>query len=80
MVKKTGVIILNYNNSQDTINCINSFLAVNKEPYKIVVVDNGSRKEKFDVIIGGCQNMVNSCGIGNTVSADQTVNLISLLQ
>lgn len=50
MVKKTGVIILNYNNSQDTINCINSFLAVNKEPYKIVVVDNGSRKEKFDVI------------------------------
>ena len=45
---KTGVIILNYNNSDDTINCINSFLAVNDEPCKVVVVDNGSRKENLD--------------------------------
>lgn len=50
MEKKTGVIILNYNNSNDSINCINSFLSVNDEPYKIVVVDNGSQADNLDVI------------------------------
>lgn len=38
----TGVIVLNYNNSSDTINCVESILAVNTAPIKIVIVDNGS--------------------------------------
>lgn len=40
---KTGVIILNYNNSHDTINCIESLIKyTNKNSIKIIVVDNGS--------------------------------------
>lgn len=40
---KTGVIILNYNNSNDTINCIESLIKyTNKDKIKIIVVDNGS--------------------------------------
>lgn len=40
---KTGVIILNYNNSKDTINCLKSLIKyTNKDKIKIIVVDNGS--------------------------------------
>lgn len=39
-----GIVILNYNNSIDTLNCIDSILKFNSYPVKIVVVDNGSTK------------------------------------
>lgn len=38
----TGIIILNYNNSFDTINCIKSVLKYNSLPAKFIIVDNGS--------------------------------------
>lgn len=38
----TAVIILEYNNSRDTINCIESVLTHNTAPVKFIVVDNGS--------------------------------------
>lgn len=38
----TSIIILNYNNSSDTINCIKSVLRYNTYPVKFIVVDNGS--------------------------------------
>ena len=38
----TSIIILNYNNSSDTINCIKSVLQYNTYPVKFIVVDNGS--------------------------------------
>lgn len=38
----TSIIILNYNNSNDTINCIQSVLKYNSYPVKFVIVDNGS--------------------------------------
>ena len=41
-----GIIVLNYNNIHDTINCINSVLKYNTAPAKIIVVDNGSSKAK----------------------------------
>ncbi|WP_458449414.1 glycosyltransferase [Fibrobacter sp.] len=37
-----GIVILNYNNSEDTINCILSIAKYNSFPVKIVVVDNAS--------------------------------------
>nr|WP_320118762.1 glycosyltransferase family 2 protein [uncultured Marinifilum sp.] len=40
--KCTAVIILNYNNSGDTINCIDSVHKYNKAPIKFIVIDNGS--------------------------------------
>lgn len=42
--KKTGIIILNYNNSSDTINCIKSVEKYNTAAIKYIVVDNGSSK------------------------------------
>lgn len=38
----TGIVILNYNNAEDTINCIESVLKYNTSDIKIVIVDNGS--------------------------------------
>lgn len=38
----TGIVILNYNNSSDTINCVKSVLEYNTADVKYVVVDNGS--------------------------------------
>lgn len=41
-INYTGIIILNYNNSIDTINCINSVEHFNTSPIKYIIVDNGS--------------------------------------
>ena len=40
--KITAVIILNYNNYEDTINCIESVEKYNTAPIKLIVVDNAS--------------------------------------
>lgn len=40
----TAVLILNYNNADDTINCIRSIERFNTSPIKYVVVDNGSTR------------------------------------
>lgn len=39
-----GIVILNYNNVEDTINCVDSIIKYNTYPVKIVIVDNGSTK------------------------------------
>ena len=39
-----AVLILNYNNYQDTIQCVDSILKYNTAPVKFVVVDNGSQE------------------------------------
>lgn len=43
--KYTAIVILNYNNVEDTINCINSVERYNTAPIKYIVVDNGSKRE-----------------------------------
>ena len=40
----TGIIILNYNNFSDTINCIESIEKINTAKIKYIVIDNGSPK------------------------------------
>ena len=40
--KITAVIILNYNNYEDTISCIESVEKYNTAPIKLIVVDNAS--------------------------------------
>ena len=37
-----GIIVLNYNNANDTIQCIDSIMAYNTVDIRIIVVDNGS--------------------------------------
>lgn len=41
---KTAVIILNYNNYEDTLNCVLSVEEHNTAPIKYIVVDNGSTR------------------------------------
>ena len=40
----TGIIILNYNNAANTIDCIRSIEQHNTSPVKYIVVDNGSKE------------------------------------
>lgn len=40
----TALIILNYNNYEDTLNCIESVEYYNTAPIKLIVVDNGSTR------------------------------------
>lgn len=41
-MKKTAIIILNYNNPSDTIACIRSVEHYNTAPVKYIIIDNGS--------------------------------------
>lgn len=43
--KYTAVIILNYNNYEDTLNCIESVEKYNTAPIKYIIVDNGSTRK-----------------------------------
>ncbi|MDE6654652.1 MAG: glycosyltransferase, partial [Muribaculaceae bacterium] len=45
-MKKTCVVILTYNNSSDTLNCIRSVLEFNSAPVKFIVIDNGSDNDE----------------------------------
>lgn len=50
-MKKTALIILNYNNVEDTINCIESVLTYNTALVKFIVVDNGStRRDAVEIL------------------------------
>lgn len=46
----TAIIILNYKNYKDTINCINSILESENTNYSIFVVDNGSQNYSLEKI------------------------------
>lgn len=46
-----GVVVLNYNHSELTINCVNSLLKQEYSNFKIVVVDNNSPDETQKVIL-----------------------------
>lgn len=45
MQKKVYIITLNWNNEEDTIECIRSLEKISYKNYKIIVVDNGSEEE-----------------------------------
>lgn len=47
---KIGIILLNYNGYKDTIECINSLMDINYENYNIVVVDNASTDDSFEIL------------------------------
>jgi GT2 family glycosyltransferase len=46
-----GIIILNYNTYEKTIDCINSILETVKIPYKIYLIDNKSVNNSYDLLI-----------------------------
>lgn len=47
----TALVILNYNNYEDTLNCIKSVECYNTAPIKLIVVDNGStHRDKLEAL------------------------------
>lgn len=49
--KYTAIVILNYNNPEDTINCIRSVEHFNTAPIKYIVIDNGSIRKNSVTIL-----------------------------
>lgn len=47
---RVSVVVLHYENLQDTLECIESLNAQNEKEFDIVVVDNGSKNGKIDTI------------------------------
>jgi len=50
MQKKIYIILLNWNNEEDTIECIESLKKMNYNNYKIIVIDNGSEEKSVQKI------------------------------
>ncbi|MGE6081210.1 glycosyltransferase family 2 protein, partial [Aeromonas veronii] len=42
-----SIVILNYNSTEYTINCINSIFNSSYDNYEVIVVDNGSNVEQY---------------------------------
>ena len=59
MEKKIGIILLNYKNYNDTIECIKSIENQNYSNYCIIVVDNNSQNESVNEIKISCKDMNN---------------------
>jgi GT2 family glycosyltransferase len=60
MGKKFGFVVLNYANYEETIACVESILAISGSNYFIVVVDNASPNNSFEVLLdrySGYDNM-----------------------
>lgn len=49
-MKKVAIVILNYINYEDTIDCINCALDQSYENTRIIVVDNGSTNPSYDIL------------------------------
>ena len=47
MKAKVGIVLLNYNSYEDTIDCINSLSNINYDNYCIVIIDNCSTDDSF---------------------------------
>ena len=50
MKRKYGFVVLNYNNPKDTIECVESILSIDDKNYEIVVVDNCSTDNSFEIL------------------------------
>ncbi len=45
-----GIVVLNYLNYWDTVECVKSSLKLKSSNYKIVVVDNGSNNKSYEIL------------------------------
>ena len=57
-MKRTGIIILNWNAAQDTINCVRNFQEFRENEITIHVVDNNSDPADREKIQQNCQDIV----------------------
>jgi GT2 family glycosyltransferase len=59
MEPKVGVVVSNYMNYIDTIECIDSIAILDYKNTEIVVVENGSSNESFEKIYNHCKGKRN---------------------
>lgn len=50
MEKKVSIIILNYKNAEDTLECVKSLKNIDYENYDIIVVDNNSPDDSYTIL------------------------------
>ncbi|MBC7092189.1 MAG: glycosyltransferase family 2 protein [Nitrososphaeria archaeon] len=58
-ISNVSIIILNWNNSIDTIECLESLYAITYPSYDVIVVDNGSKDESVLELKEYCEGKVN---------------------
>lgn len=54
------IVIVNYNNSKDTIECLESVLKNTNNNYQILVVDNGEDYKSYDEIVNWSKNEISN--------------------
>ncbi len=59
-MQKVGVVILNYLNYKDTIECIDSLKDEGYQNKEVIIVDNGSNNESFEIIKEHCKGLENT--------------------
>ncbi|MBW6440936.1 glycosyltransferase family 2 protein [Patescibacteria group bacterium] len=90
MQKEVFIILLNWNNEGDTIECIESLKKNNYKNYKIIVIDNGSEKESIAkierqysdlYIIKNKSNLgfAGGCNVGTKYAIDNNADYVLLL-
>ena len=56
MLSSVAIVVLNYNNPQATIECLDSLCHLDYPVFQPIVVDNGSADRSCDTIKDWCQN------------------------
>jgi GT2 family glycosyltransferase len=59
MRKSFGFVVLNYNNYEETIECVDSILAISGSNYYVVIVDNDSPNNSLEILSEKCSNYNN---------------------
>lgn len=88
-MKKIAIILVNWNNYSDTIECVKSLRKISYTNYKIVVVDNGSKNDsvkhlsklKDIVLIESNENLgfTGGCNLGIKYIAKEEFSYVLLL-
>lgn len=83
-MNKVGVVILNYLNYKDTIECIDSLKDESYQNIEVIIVDNGSNNESFEKIKEHCKGLKNTYCLkseenlgfakGNNIGIEYAVN------
>ncbi|MCU0473902.1 MAG: glycosyltransferase family 2 protein [Bacteroidales bacterium] len=77
MNPKLSIIIVNWNGSNDTIECIESLFLSEEKEFNLIIVDNGSSSEDYTNLFNYCKEkfLNNNCLAGNEVKVKRIDNL-----
>ncbi len=53
-----AIVLVNWNNSQDTIACIKTLRTLNYQDSQIVVVENNSRRDEYSLLRSQCKKEI----------------------